>query len=109
MDNDSTNVSQVLQEDLAEYGILRAEAIKNAPVKSSGVPNFFGLKYGFGEAELLFDTDIKTIQDRNMQVAIVAPDNETFDMLVTTNFQKAVTKASPDQLRSFIRNILRKA
>lgn len=109
MDNESTKVSLGLQTELAQYGVLRAEAIENAPVKATGTPNFFGLTEGYQESEMLFDTDISAIQDKNMMVSLVAPDNETFDMLVTKDFDKAITTANETTLRAFLRKIIRQA
>lgn len=107
--NKSTKVSTELQADLAQYGLVRAEAIKNAPVKRTGTPNFFGIKNEGSETVLKFNTSIETIQDNGMTVALVAPENESFNMLVTKDFKKAVEGSTIDNLRSFVRRIFDRA
>lgn len=106
--NKSTKVSQELQEDLAAFGILRRQVMENAAPKQNGAPNFFGIKDKGNEVELKFDTDISAIQDSGMMVALAAPENETFNMLVTTNFKKAISTGSQKDLRAFLRRIVDK-
>jgi len=108
MDNNSTKVSQELQRELAEYGIVRHKVEEKAAPNSER-PKFFGIKEAGSKTELKFNTTIKGIQDAKMTVAIAAPEHESFNMLVTTNFSKAVTTASEEDLRTFIRKIVDKA
>jgi hypothetical protein len=108
--NKSTRVSESLQEEMAEFGLLRSKVMENAPPKESGEPNFFGVRnYGGDRIELKFDTSIEAMQDDNMTVALAAPDLETFNMLVTTNFDEAVKTGSKEDIRSYLRRIVDKA
>lgn len=107
-DNQSTKVSVELQKDLAAYGLLRSKVMEKAAPNANS-PKFFGLRDGYRDTELKFDTDIKAIQDANMTVSLAAPELETFDMLVTTDFKKAVSIGSTDKLRSFLRKIVDRA
>lgn len=100
--NNSTVVDQTLQHELAEYGLLRKEAIGNTTVDNP----FFGLRVKYAGYETKFGTSLKAIQDSPLDIAIVAPENEPFDMLVTKDFNKAIKTASKDDLRSFIRSIV---
>lgn len=107
-DNKSTKVSVELQKDLAAYGLVRSKVMEKAAPSDTN-PKFFGIRDGYRETELKFDSSIKAIQDDNMTVALAAPETETFDMLVTTDFKKAVSIGSTDKLRAFLRNIVDRA
>ena len=105
MKNQSTVVDETLQRELAEYGVFRAEVVKN----TSKTDPFFGLRITGSEYQTKFNVGIEAIQDANMQVAMVAPDDEPFDMLITKDFKKAVATAGIEDLRSFIRSIVQRA
>lgn len=107
--NKSTKVSTELQADLAQYGLVRAKAVENAPVKKTGAPNFFGMKDEGSKTVLQFSDDIEALQNNNMMISLVAPENESFNMLVTKDFKKAVEGSTEDNLRSFVRRIFDKA
>lgn len=105
--NKLTNVTPETEADLAAYGIVRKTAMENAaPQEDEQV--FFGMKQNGNSTELTFGTSIQNIQDKNMTVAMVAPENKTFNMLLETNFNEAISSANEDDLRSFLRGILRK-
>ncbi len=105
--NESTKVSEELQEDLALYGITRRRAMEKAPPREDGEANFFGMKReSEGEVKLKFTDNIQAIQKDDMIVSMVAPEDKPFDMLVTTNFVKAIKEADEDDLRSFVRRIV---
>lgn len=106
--NESTKVSLTLQDDLAQYGLTRDKAAKQAPVRSSGEPNFFGMKETGSKTELKFGGDIAAIQKAGMTVSLVAPENESFNMIVTKDFRRAVAGSTEDTLRSFVRRIFDK-
>lgn len=101
-DNKSTVVPLPLQRDLAEYGLFRKKAV-DGTTKSDP---FMGVRKNSSGYETKFGTGIRAIQDDNMTVAVVAPHNEPFDMLVTKDFKKAVNTASEDDLRAFLRSIV---
>lgn len=104
--NKSTNVSEELQRDLAAYGLVRSKVIENAAPTDDGAPKFFGISNTGGNIEYKFDASIEAIQDAGMTVALAAPDLETFNMLVTTDFEKAVSIASREDLRSYLRRVV---
>lgn len=109
-DNDNTKVSKELQEDLALYGITRKDVMEKAPPKKDGKANFFGVKEeAGGKLKLKFTDNIVSINKDKMMVGMATPENKSFDLLVTKNFKEAVTKASKNDLRSFIRQIVKKA
>lgn len=102
--NTSTVVDQTLQVELAEYGLLRKEALANTTAANP----FFGLRTTYGGYDTKYGTSLKAIQESDMDIAIVAPENESFDMLITKDFNKAIKTASKDDLRSFLRSIVDK-
>lgn len=103
-----SKVDSTLSADLAEYGIIRAVAVKKAPVRFDK-PNFFGYENRGAEVELVFTQDDETLVEATedgMQLALVAPDNETFNMLLSTDFPEAIKRTEPETLREFLRRIL---
>lgn len=106
-----TKLDDKLRDELAEYGLVRAAAVKEAPVRK-GKPNFFAMQDRGSEVELVFSDDEKVLADEiddGKILSLVAPENEPFDMLVTRDFQKAVTGKDPATLREFILRILDEA
>lgn len=104
--NKSTRVDEELQRDLSAYGLVRSKVMENAAPTDSGGPKFFGIRHYGGDVEYKFDASIEAIQDAGMTVALAAPDLETFNMLVTTDFEKAVSVASREDLRSYLRRVV---
>lgn len=100
--NKSTKVDESLQRELAEYGLLRQEVTENTSVDNP----LFGLRTRFGGYDTKFGVSAQTVQESNMSIAVAAPDNEPFDMLVTKNFKEAISKADTKDLRSFLRSIV---
>jgi hypothetical protein len=103
-----SKVDSTLSADLAEYGLIRAVAAKKAPVRFDK-PNFFGFEDRGAEVEMLFTDDDKTLveaTEEGMQLALVAPENESFNMLLTRDFPEAIKQAKPETLREFLRRIL---
>lgn len=102
--NTSTVVDLNLQEDLAEYGILRHKA----GAKTTKDNPFFGLRTSYNEYETKFGTSLKAIQESKMGIALYVPENEPFDLLITKDFNKAIKTGSEEDLRSFLRSIVDK-
>ncbi|MES2704836.1 MAG: hypothetical protein V4649_19530 [Bacteroidota bacterium] len=103
-----SKVDENLQSELAEYGLIRAVAAKKAPVNLEK-PNFFGIEDRGSEVELLFSKDDKILAEateEGMQLALVAPENEPFNMLLTRDFPAAIRGKDPETLREFLRRIL---
>ncbi len=103
-----TVVDSTLTDELAAYGLVRAIASKKAPVNLEK-PNFFGMQDKGEEVELLFTKDTKELvaaTEEGMQLAVVAPEDESFNMLLTKDFPKAVSDKDPETLRDFLRRIL---
>lgn len=107
--NELTKVTAELQVDLAEYGIVRKKVMEQAAPKKNGEPNFFGYRDSDDEVELKFNASAKTIQKSGMKMGMAVPENKSFDLLLTENFQEAISTVSEDKLRSFIRSIVNQA
>jgi hypothetical protein len=105
---DNNKVSTELQSELASYGIMREAAIKNAPGNSGSGPKYFGLYEGTDEYSMYFTSDLRRIdqQDEPMQLAIVAPDNETFDLLAPKDYSAGLSMKDSTSLRRYLSNLL---
>lgn len=109
--NKYSKLQQETQEELAEYGLMRDKALKGAAPKKDGDnwanANYFGIdRYGTGEdTKFKFDASIKEIDDANMELATVAPDDVTFDMLSTTDLQEGLKGKSEESIRGFLRRL----
>lgn len=106
--NNLTRLAPETEADLAAFGLVRKAAMKEAAPRDDGEQTFFGIKENGNETELRFNASIADLQKNNMTVAMVAPEDKTFNMLLSTNFNEAVTTASEDDLRTFLRGLLRK-
>lgn len=106
--NKSTRVDTALQQELAAYGLLRMEALEEAPPNPDN-PEFFGIKRYGDTTEFKFDSSISAIQDDSMTVALAAPELESFNMLATTNFDRAKDIGTKDEIRAFLRRIVNEA
>lgn len=103
-----TVVDQNLREELAEYGLVYAVAAKKAPAKV-GEANFFGMDKRNDSVDLVFTKDDKELANAvedGMQLAVVAPENESFDMLLTSDFPRAIAGKDKETLRDFLRRIV---
>lgn len=99
-----TNADIQMQEDLAAFGIMREHA-KN---ETRGItPGFFGLQKTSSGYDTQFRDDPRDIDD-GMTLAIVAPDNEPFDMLVKKDFKRAVRVSNPKSIRDYLSRLLDK-
>ncbi len=105
----SSNNSERLQEDLSEYGILREDAKKG--LRAKGVDSkLFGIKRTNKDTKLIFTDAPEKLVEEKAQLAIVAPEFDSFDMLVTRNFKKAVSiMTDSDSIRQFVSRIVDKA
>lgn len=96
-----TNADIQMQEDLAAYGLMREDA-KN---KAKGSPGFFGLRETSSGYDVQYKEDPRDIDD-DMMLAVVAPENEPFDMLITKDFKKAVRVGNPKNIRDYLSRLL---
>lgn len=104
-----TKLDDNLRDELAMFGVVRAVAAVEAPV-SKKKANFFGIeKQHDGEVELLFTDDEEVLADAvedGMELGVVAPEHESFNMLVQKDFKKAIADKDPKSLREFVTSIL---
>lgn len=101
-----SKVPEQLQKDLAEYGLLRDTAKKETGELTG--TKFFGLSETTDEYKLTITDDIEKIdsQYEHTQLAIIAPDNETFDMLEPKDFSKKLKLTNPKNLRKFLLDLV---
>ena len=107
--NNQTKVSPTLQAELAEYGLVRMEVMEKAAPKKSGTANFFGIREGYRETELKFDASLEQIQDAGITVAAAAPEDASFDMLITADFDTAMERGSKEEKKDWLRRIVDEA
>lgn len=94
-----------LSDDLSEYGLMRDKANKKAG-RSDGEPNFFGLKCTGDGYRTAFGDPYGLSQKHGFTLAVVAPEYESFDMLVTKDLPEAVRRADPSTVRAYVGRIL---
>lgn len=105
---DSNKVSTELQTELVSYGLMRQAAKTNAPKFSGKGPQYFGLAEDGDEYKLYFTNDLRKLdrQQDKMQLSIVAPDNETFDMLTPKDYSEGMTFKDDVSVRRYLTNLL---
>lgn len=101
---ETTKIDKALQEDLTQYGLVREIAEKAAPVSTTS-PNFFGIRNKSQDTELVFG-NTEELAEPGVQIAVLAPDIQPFDMLLTKDFSEAVKKTDPKTLREYISKLL---
>lgn len=104
---DTSKVPAELQAELAEYRLFRDKAIDKTS-DLSGV-KFFGIVDKGDERTLRVADDLSSLDNdtlNSMQLAVVAPDNETFDMLASKDFTKKLKLNTPANLRRFLLKLL---
>lgn len=101
---DTTAITPELQEELLCYGVVVESAKKKAPVNIKK-PNFFGIRDKGTEPELIFKPSKKDIEGNGVQIAVLAPEIEPFDMLLTQDFPKAVKETDPKTMREYLNRL----
>lgn len=94
------------QFELAEYKILRGKAID--ATKGITGPKFFGMTEKSDEFNLYVTEDLRELDNHKdpMQLAIVAPDNEMFDMLAPKDYSKKFDLNNDKSLRRYLRQLV---
>lgn len=103
---DNTKLTPEVQFNLAEYKVLRDTAKKEtASLKG---PKYFGLNESADEFNLYVTDDLSKLDDVDdpMQLAVVAPDNEEFDMLAPKEYAKKFEVKSGKGLRRYLRALV---
>lgn len=98
-------LSPAVQVLLADYGIMRTAAKKEAPKHSGKGPAFFGMYEDAEKYRLYFTDDLDSL-DNDMDLAIVAPDNEPFDMLASKDYSTKLRLKEPEELRAYLRKLV---
>lgn len=105
---DNNKLEEDLQIELSNYGLMRDTAKKNAPGNSGSGPQYFGLHEGDDEYKLYFTNDLRRLDNQTdpMQLAIIAPDNESFDMLAPKDYSKGLKLQDNSTIRRMLSNLL---
>lgn len=105
---DNNKTPEGLQVELASYGLMRQAAKDNAPSLSGTGPQYFGMAEDNNEYKLYFTNDLRRLdkQDVPMKLAIVAPDNESFDLLAPKDYAKGFSLKDESSLRRYLSNLL---
>jgi hypothetical protein len=108
--NEFTNVASDLEKRLAQYGVTRGKAVKGAGVSRDGDYNYFGIKAnGNDTPEMAFDVTPKQMQKRDMDMAIVPPEFDAFDMIAPVTFDGIKQISSIDRLKAILRKLFDEA
>lgn len=97
-----------LQQELVSYGLMRETAKTNAPKLSGSGPQYFGLNETAEEFNMYFTNDLRKInkQPESMQLAIVAPENDMFDMIEPKDYTKGLKLRDEASVRRMLSNLL---
>ena len=106
--HDNNKMPQELQSELASYGLMRQTAKQTAPKYSGSGPNYFGILETGEEYKLLFTNDLRKIGEQrdSMQLAIVAPENVSFDMLEPKDYSQGKRLKDETTIRRLLSNLL---
>lgn len=102
----NTKMPGELQVELAEYGLLRDRA-KQETARLPG-RKMFGLRETADEYEILAAEDLADLDKEKdpFQLAVIAPDNETFDLLAPQDLSAKLKGKDEKSIRAFITKIV---
>lgn len=97
-----------LQQELVSYGLMRETAKAEAPKYSGSGPKYFGMNEDAEEFNMYFTNDLRKInkQSDSMKLAIVAPENEIFDMIEPKDYTKGLKLRDEAGVRRMLSNLL---
>jgi hypothetical protein len=103
---DNTKLTPELQFNLGQYKILRDTA-KKETAKLKG-PKYFGMNETADAFNIYVADDTSKLDsvDDPMQLAIVAPDNEEFDILAPKEYSKKFDVSTEKGLRVYLRKLI---
>jgi hypothetical protein len=103
---DNNKLSAEEQFGLVDYKLLRDTAKKET--KGLTGPQFFGLSKKSDEFNIYVTDDLRKFDDIKdpLQLAIVAPDNETFDLLVPKDFTTKLDLKNEKNLRRYLKELV---
>lgn len=103
---DNNKLSPELQFGLAEYKVLRDTAKKET--KGLTGPKYFGMTENADEFNIYVTDDLRKLDETTdpMQLAIIAPDNEEFDLLVPKDYAKKLDLKNEKNLRRYLRQLI---
>lgn len=95
------------QENLAEYGLARQQAVEGSKgIKGSG-PKYFLMEREGKEYNLSFPTQLDTLPtSKGQELAIIAPDNEAFDLLAPKDFSEKLSFKDAKSIRKYLSRLL---
>ena len=83
---------------------MRQEAVDGS--KKIPDPAYFGWKPNGTKIDLKFTKDLQSIHDDAMNLGIVVPDNEAFDLMTPANYGKELSMKNPKTIRKFLSDLL---
>lgn len=93
-----------LQKQLLEYGLARATAKKGAAKLDA--PAYFGIKKDGEETKFKFTEDLQSISDDSMDLAMLIPDDQSFDLMAPADYGKKLSLKNPKTIRKFLSDLL---
>ena len=97
-------MSVPLQKELLEYGLTRSEAVEGS--KKLPSPSYFGWKRNGTKTDLKFSKNLQSLHDDAMNLGIIVPDNQAFDLMAPANYGQALSMKNPKTIRKFLSDLL---
>jgi hypothetical protein len=103
---DNNKLPTEVQAELANYGMLRDTAKKETS-ELTGV-KFFGLHETSDAYNIYVTDDLSKLDRQNdpMQLTVIAPEGETFDLLASKDYTKKLKLQDNKNLRRYMLNLL---
>lgn len=102
--NNANPMPETLQDDLRQYGLERIVAAAGSAMLPQ--PQYFGMKQMGTQRAFDFTPDLQTLQDDAMNLAIVVPDNQTFDLMAAGNYGESLAAKGGKSVRKFLSDLL---
>jgi hypothetical protein len=103
--NNKLNIAT--QQSLAEYGIAREEAVKGSKKIKGSEPKYFIMEREGKDYNLSFPANLESLPtSKGQSLAIVAPDNEAFDLLAPKNFSEKLSFKDTKSIRKYLSRLL---
>lgn len=95
------------QENLAEYGLARQQAVEGSKGITGSGPKYFVMEREGRDYNLSFPKDLENLPtSKGQELAIIAPENEAFDLLAPKNFSEKLNFKDEKNIRKYLGRLL---